>query len=177
MSLITKSGTNKFHGGAYEYNRPTMTVSNNYFNKQSELASGQANVAPKLIRNIFGADVGGPILKDKLFFFGNYEGTRQAENAEVIRTVATPAYLAGNLTYLGDDTAGNVVPVTLSPGQVATLDNGCISAGDVPTRNTRQVRVPIRMRWLILPPSRPPTVSLPATGITRAHLRSPRPTR
>ncbi|MGA8530667.1 MAG: TonB-dependent receptor [Acidobacteriaceae bacterium] len=129
VSLITKSGTNKFHGAAYEYNRPTMTVSNNYFNKQSELSSGQANVAPKLIRNIFGADLGGPIFKDKLFFFGNYEGTRQAEDQEVIRTVATSSYLAGNLTYLGDDASGNVVPVTLSPGQVATLDNGCIAAG------------------------------------------------
>ncbi|MGA7524421.1 MAG: TonB-dependent receptor [Acidobacteriaceae bacterium] len=129
VSLITKSGTNKFHGAAYEYNRPTMTVSNNYFNKQSELASGQANVAPKLIRNIFGVDVGGPIVKDKLFFFGNYEGTRQAEDAEVIRTVATSSYLAGNLIYLGDDSSGNVVPVTLSPSQVTTLDGGCISNG------------------------------------------------
>jgi len=129
VSLITKSGTNKFHGAAYEYNRPTMTVSNNYFNKQSELSSGQANVAPKLIRNIFGADVGGPILKDKLFFFGNYEGTRQAEDAEVIRTVATSSYLAGNLTYLGDDTSGDVVPVTLSAAQVGQLDSGCISNG------------------------------------------------
>ena len=129
VSLITKSGTNKFHGAAYEYNRPTMTVSNNYFNKQSELASGQANVAPKLIRNIFGADVGGPIVKDKLFFFGNYEGTRQAEDAEVIRTVATSSYLAGNLTYLGDDASGNVVPVTLSPSQVTMLDAGCQVCG------------------------------------------------
>jgi hypothetical protein len=129
VSLITKSGTNKFHGAAYEYNRPTMTVSNNYFNKQSELASGQANVAPKLIRNIFGVDVGGPIIKDKLFFFGNYEGTRQAEDAEVIRTVATSSYLAGNLTYLGDDASGNVVPVTLSAAQVGTLDAGCVSGG------------------------------------------------
>lgn len=129
VSMITKSGTNKFHGGAYEYNRPTLTVSNNYFNKQSELAGGLPNTPPKLIRNIFGADVGGPILKDKLFFFGNYEATRQAENAEVIRTVATSSYLAGNLIYLGDSTSGNVEPVTLTASDVAQLDAGCQVCG------------------------------------------------
>jgi hypothetical protein len=129
VSLITKSGTNSFHGAAYEYNRPTRTVSNNYFNKQSELAGGLPNTPPKLIRNIFGADVGGPLVKDKLFFFGNYEATRQAENQEVIRTVATSSYLAGNLIYLGDDASGNASPVTLSPAQVTTLDAGCVSAG------------------------------------------------
>src|SRR5215472_6781280 len=79
ISMVTKSGTNKFHGAAYEYHRPTFTVANDWFNKQAQLNSGQPNIPGKLIRNIFGADVGGPILKDKLFFFGNYEGTRQAE--------------------------------------------------------------------------------------------------
>ncbi|MFP5229129.1 MAG: carboxypeptidase regulatory-like domain-containing protein [Acidobacteriota bacterium] len=129
VSMVTKSGTNKFHGAAYEYNRPTLTVSNNYFNKQSELASDQPNTPPKRIRNIFGADIGGPILKVKLFFFGNYEATRQAENQEVIRTVATQSYLAGNLIYLGDDASGNASPVTLSPAQVTMLDGGCVAAG------------------------------------------------
>lgn len=129
ISLITKSGTNHFHGAAYEYNRPTLTVANDYFNKLSELSSGEPNIPPKLIRNIFGADVGGPIRKDKLFFFANYEATRQAENAEEIRTVATSSYLAGNLIYLGDDGNGNVVPVTLSSSQIATLDAGCVAQG------------------------------------------------
>lgn len=78
-SLITKSGTNNLHGSVYEYNRPTLTVANNYFNKLAEITSGQANVPPKLIRNIFGASVGGPITKDKLFFFANFEGLRQAD--------------------------------------------------------------------------------------------------
>lgn len=125
VSLVTKSGTNKFHGSAYEYNRPTLTVANNYFNKLAEIDSGQPNVPPKLIRNIFGATLGGPILKDKLFFFGNYEGTRQAEDTEVTQTVPTAAYRAGILQYQGDDANGNVVNVTLSPAQVAQLDAGC----------------------------------------------------
>ncbi len=121
VSMVTKSGTNQFHGAAYEYNRPTFTVANNWFNKQSELASGYANVPGKLIRNIFGADVGSPVRRDKLFFFGNYEGTRIAENYEVVQGadgagVPTAAYDSGELQYPG---------AILSPQQVAALDAGC----------------------------------------------------
>jgi Carboxypeptidase regulatory-like domain len=130
ISLITKSGTNKFHGALYEYNRPTMTVANDYFVKQAQLGSGEPNIPGKLIRNIFGGDIGGPIRKDKLFFFANYEATRQAENQPVTRTVATKSYVNGNLIYLGDVSGqSNPVPVELSPAQVTTLDGGCQTAG------------------------------------------------
>jgi hypothetical protein len=125
VSMVTKSGTNKFHGAAYEYYRPTFTVANDWFNKQAEVDSGLPNIPGKLIRNIFGVAVGGPIIKDKLFFFGNYEGSRQAENAQVSQTVPTAAYRAGILGYQGDNASGAVVNQTLSPGQVATLDAGC----------------------------------------------------
>src|SRR5215470_418720 len=73
VSLVTKSGTNNFHGSLYEYHRNTITSANDYFIKSAELNSGQPNKALKLIRNIFGASVGGPIQKDRLFFFANYE--------------------------------------------------------------------------------------------------------
>lgn len=125
VSMITKSGTNKFHGGVYEYNRPTITVANDWFNKQAEFDSKLPNRPGKLIRNIFGASLGGPIFKDKLFFFGNYEGTREAESFQVTQTVPTAAYQAGNLSYQGDDASGNIVNVTLTPAQVAQLDAGC----------------------------------------------------
>ncbi len=101
ISLVTKSGTNHFHGAAYEYNRPTFTVANDFFNKQAELNSGEANRPGKLIRNIFGGDVGGPIFKDKFFFFANYEGSRQAESSQQVRTVPTSEYQNGNLQYAG----------------------------------------------------------------------------
>ena len=70
-------------------NRPTITVANDWFNKQAELNSGEPNIPGKLIRNIFGGAFGGPIKKDKLFFFGNYEGSRIAENVQVTRTTPT----------------------------------------------------------------------------------------
>lgn len=121
ISMVTKSGTNKFHGAAYEYNRPTITVANDWFNKQAQIGSGLPNVPGKLIRNIFGGAVGGPILKDRLFFFANYEATRKAENTQVNRTSPTATYQAGELLY--PDDSGNTQ--ALSAAQVSTLDAGC----------------------------------------------------
>ena len=80
-SMITKSGTNKYHGAAYEYYRPPLTASNNWFNKQAQINEGEPNIPTKVLRNIFGGSAGGPILKDKFFFFANYEAQRQAEDA------------------------------------------------------------------------------------------------
>ncbi|HEY1730319.1 MAG TPA: carboxypeptidase regulatory-like domain-containing protein, partial [Terriglobales bacterium] len=125
VSLVTKSGTNKFHGAAYEYYRPTFTVANDWFNKQAQLNSDEPNIPGKLIRNIFGVAVGGPIKTDKLFFFGNYEGSRQAENAQVTQTTPTAAYQQGLLTYQNTDDNN----VTLTSAQVATLDAACAVCG------------------------------------------------
>lgn len=123
ISMVTKSGTNKFHGAAYEYYRPPFTAANNWFNKQAQLNNGLTNTPTKVLRNIFGVAVGGPIKKDKLFFFGNYEGSRLAEDYQQIQTVATASYAAGNILY--PDSAQKNVTHTLSPAQVATLDGGC----------------------------------------------------
>jgi len=89
VALVTKSGTNQFHGSAYEYLRNTYTSANDYFNKQAELNSGEPNTPPKLNRNIFGGSLGGPIKKDRLFFFLNYEGTRRSEAQ--VQTQAVPS--------------------------------------------------------------------------------------
>ncbi len=99
VTLVTKSGTNSLHGSAYEYHRNTLTSANDYFVKSSELQSGQPNVAPKLIRNIFGASLGGPIKKDRLFFFANYEGYRQAEEASEQRIVPSDTLRQGIVIY------------------------------------------------------------------------------
>jgi hypothetical protein len=77
VSLVTKSGTNKYHGSLYEYNRNTFATANNWFNKQAELREDLPNTPGKLIRNTFGGTAGGPIRKDKLFLFFNYEAREQ----------------------------------------------------------------------------------------------------
>jgi hypothetical protein len=132
VSMVTKSGTNKFHGAAYEYNRPTLTVANDWFNKASQVGSGEPNIPPKLIRNNFGGAVGGPIFKDKLFFFGNYEGQRQAENQIVSQIAPTASYQQGIITYEGDTSSGAVQTTTISASQLATLDSGCSANGVCP---------------------------------------------
>ncbi len=100
VALVTKSGTNSFHGSAYEYNRNTVFSANDPFLKYSQLTSGESNKAPKLLRNVFGASVGGPILKNRMFFFANYEGRRDAQGTSVLRTVPSASLRAGNLVYL-----------------------------------------------------------------------------
>src|SRR6267154_1870209 len=118
VALITKSGTNKLHGSLYEYHRNTITSANDYFVKEAEVRSGAPNVPDKLIRNIFGVSLGGPIRKDRLFFFVNYEGTRRREEESTVRTIPSPSLCAGNINY--QDASGNLVTVT--PSQLQQLD-------------------------------------------------------
>jgi hypothetical protein len=132
VSLVTKSGTNHFHAGLYEYNRNTLATANNWFNKQAELSEGLPNVPGKLIRNTFGGTIGGPVKKNKLFFFFNYEGQRTAENQQVTQVVPTGVFRAGTVTYLSENGASQVTPQTLSSAQVAQLDAPCVQNGVCP---------------------------------------------
>ncbi|HWQ34889.1 MAG TPA: TonB-dependent receptor [Blastocatellia bacterium] len=70
ISVTTKGGTNSFHGTAYEFLRNRVFDANNFFNNRSRLKK------PQHIQNQFGGNLGGPIIKERLFFFFNYEGTR-----------------------------------------------------------------------------------------------------
>jgi carboxypeptidase family protein len=121
VSLVTKSGGNDFHGSLYEYARNTYTSANDYFVKSSELANEQPNVPPKLIRNIFGGSVGGPIRKNRLFFFANYEAARQREENSELRIVPSLALRDGVVQYLcSDPTAcpGGTVQGKTGPHQI-----------------------------------------------------------
>jgi Carboxypeptidase regulatory-like domain len=136
---VTRSGTNKFHGSVYEYNRGLVRAANDWFNKQSQLQSGNPNVPGKVIRNTFGARVGGPIWKDRVYFFTNYEGQRTRENVQVTRVVPTAQLRSGIVRYMtcgaGNptdcDPAAQTV-VTLSPAQLASMDPGCVGNGTCP---------------------------------------------
>src|ERR1700730_17258948 len=118
VTLVTKSGTNSFHGSAYEYIRNTITSANDYLVKQSELNNGEANKPLQLNRNIFGASVGGPLHKDRLFFFANYEGTREREQQRAERVIPTPSMCQGIFRYLNVN--GGLT--TLTPADLQTLD-------------------------------------------------------
>ncbi len=118
VSLVTKSGTNNWHGSLYEYHRNTITSANDYFVKQAELATGEPNTPDKLLRNIFGVSVGGPIKKDRLFFFVNYEGTREREQQSTVRTIPTPSLCQGTIQYA--DASGGIT--TITPAQLQAFD-------------------------------------------------------
>ena len=93
VTVATKSGTNEFHGSAYDYIRNKEFNANSFFNNAFGLP------IDTLKRNQFGGSLGGPVLKDKLFFFGAYQGQRQSRLTSTSKvTVYTPAELAGDFS-------------------------------------------------------------------------------
>lgn len=103
VELATKGGTNNFHGSLYEYNRSGLGEANDYFIKNSEASTGEPNKPPHLVRNLFGGSVGGPIKKNRLFFFFNYEGHRYEQANSVVRTVPSATLRDGIIQYACDD--------------------------------------------------------------------------
>ncbi|HEY6337687.1 MAG TPA: TonB-dependent receptor [Candidatus Sulfotelmatobacter sp.] len=116
VALVTKSGTNAFHGSAYEYNRNTIFSANDPFLKESQAIAGQSNTAPKLLRNVFGATFGGPLMKNRLFFFANYEGRRDAEGSSTLRNVPSPTLRAGDLVYECQTLPDGSLDIVTCPG-------------------------------------------------------------
>jgi hypothetical protein len=116
VSLVTKGGTNDFHGSLFESHRNTITSANDYFIKLSELQSGVANAPPKLLRNNFGGSLGGPIKKERLFFFVNYEGHRQREAQSVVRIVPSAALQDGVVQYQCQTLPDGSLDTTTCPG-------------------------------------------------------------
>ena len=99
INIATKSGTNDFHGSIYGRTRNLITPANDWFNKQAELAQGLPNVPGTLDRNAYGASLGGPIKKNKLFFFTTYEGEKIDENQQMTMIVPTASLRAGEIKY------------------------------------------------------------------------------
>jgi outer membrane receptor protein involved in Fe transport len=89
VNAITRSGTNQFHGIAYEFLRNSALDARNFFDQGS---------IPPFKRNQFGAGAGGPIRKDRTFVFGDYEGIRQSKGITSVDTVPSLAARAGNLS-------------------------------------------------------------------------------
>jgi len=91
INLVTKSGSNSWHGSAFEFHRNTIFSANDFFNNRSGVDR------PKLIRNTFGGALGGPIAKDRLFFFYSYEGRRDASGTAVTSLVPLAGLGQGQL--------------------------------------------------------------------------------
>jgi hypothetical protein len=134
VSLITRSGSNDWHGALYESHRNDLFAANDWFNNKAGLftaddpavLSGIAKAGdekvprPKLLRNNFGGAVGGPIKKDKAFFFFNYEGFREAKGESIVREVPLPSLGQGIVRYVvadNSDPASAPCPTPTAPGR------------------------------------------------------------
>ena len=128
VNFVTRRGTNTYHGRAYEDFRNTALNANSWRNNAQ---STPTNPVPrnKIILNDFGGSVGGPILKDKLFFFGSFAMSKQPGALTGQNYVLTPATQAGGFTYV--DTNGNVQ--TANVLQLASSYNAAHPGTNLPT--------------------------------------------
>jgi hypothetical protein len=116
VRMVTPSGTNRFRGSAFEANRDSRFSANSFFNNKSAVAK------PQLKRNQFGGSVGGPILKNKLFFFAYYEGFRQKSQTAQNPTIpANDDLLTGVFRYV-DTSSGTMRSVNVLQLSGLSLD-------------------------------------------------------
>ncbi len=127
VNLVTKGGTNNFHGAGFESYRSTGWTSNSFFNNRIiDPKTGQPLPRPKLIRHTYGGGVGGPIIKDKLFFFYSYEGNREAKQDTSVRVVPLPSMGQGIMNVLAKNcptptTCGPDTLVSYSQAQLTSI--------------------------------------------------------
>ncbi|HMF91314.1 MAG TPA: carboxypeptidase regulatory-like domain-containing protein [Candidatus Angelobacter sp.] len=95
VSQVTKSGTNQLHGSVFEYNRNDTFAANSYFNKKNNVPQDA------LSRNQYGFAVGGPVIKNKVFWFTSYEGQKFTQGVTRSVSTFTPEMLAGNFSHAG----------------------------------------------------------------------------
>lgn len=115
VNASVKSGTNKFHGNAFEYARNSALDSNTYFNRQKGIKKGTFS------QNQFGGTFGGPIFRDHLFFFGDYQGLRSGQDTTKSSVVPSARMKTGDFSEL----SSTVYPLT----SLATGQAGCITPG------------------------------------------------
>ena len=134
VNVVLKSGANNYHGSLFEFHRNAALDARNFF-----APSGEPK--PKYIRNQFGGSMGGPIKRDRAFFFSDYEGTRSREGITRITNVPTAQERAGNFSqslfgnpvdpFAGQPFAGGVIP----PLRINTVGRAIAALYPLPNRN------------------------------------------
>ena len=120
IEAITKSGSNQIHGTAYEFGRYNAMGARDFFNPADGPNGGPQN---PYVRNDFGASAGGPIKKDKTFWFGNYEGQRFVTSITNASTVPTAAFKTGKFTITQDQNGNPIAPVNVDVSQPGSANN------------------------------------------------------
>jgi len=127
INMTTKSGTNGFHGSGYEFLRNRVFDARGYFARTCD-ASGNCTPLdkPAFTQNQFGANIGGPIVKDKLFFFSAYEGLRLRQGATLTTTVPTALERTGDFSQSGFN--------IYDPTTTVTTPGACVAGSTTPCR-------------------------------------------
>ncbi len=123
FQLVTKAGGNQFTGSAYYYLQNKAFNSNEFFLKES------GNEKPKADRTETGFTVGGPIIKDKFFFFGGYQYTKA--NTGLVPTARTRTVLPRALTVLGDNRSRDAIASAFNQFNGCTVGTNCLTANDI----------------------------------------------
>jgi hypothetical protein len=127
INIITKSGTNQFHGSAFEFARNDLFDARNYFNRVVD-ADGISQPKTAFRNNQFGASIGGPIIKDKTFFFGAYEGQRERVGSDFSLLVPTAPQISEAQAIM----AGSGAPASPVLTSILTKFFPASSSGTVP---------------------------------------------
>ncbi|MBL8203396.1 MAG: carboxypeptidase regulatory-like domain-containing protein [Blastocatellia bacterium] len=171
VALVSKSGTNNFHGNLFYFNRSSALSANEWENNFNKIAK------PFLLQNQYGGSIGGPILKDRTFFFFNFQGQRQKQQRTVTRTVYTATAKQGIFRYrvggqngpAGSSTAvvdnsGNPIFPTCS----ATVTTNCIASYNIATNDPRRLGLDSSLTsWYALQPA-PNSFSAGGDGLNTA---------
>jgi hypothetical protein len=149
INATIRSGSNTFHGSAYDFLRNRSLSARNYF-------ANPAAATPEFTRNQFGASLGGPFVRNKLFFFLNYEGNRQRQDVTSTLNVYTDAQKAGDFSSTlgasaGADALGNPVRngAIYDPNALQTLPNGSLVRAPFPNNIVPQNQILPGMQALI----------------------------
>ncbi len=146
VSATFKTGTNEFHGDAFEFYRDTFLNTKSYFQKTPS----------PYHQNLFGGTLGGPIFKDKLFFFLSYQGNRASQPQTVnVNTVYSPDQLAGNFSTLAANKSftTHVVPGSILPQCAGLTYAQCFPGGLVPTGDFNTLAATLTKQYVPLPNS------------------------
>src|SRR5579864_7471552 len=122
VSLVTKSGTNDLHGSVFEYNRNDTFAANSYFNNKNDVPKNT------LSRNQYGFGVGGPFVKNKLFWFASYEGQKQTAGETNTVSTFTPEMLQGNFSHAGPGGAPDPIVVAFLQSNPFYQPNAALAA-------------------------------------------------
>ena len=118
VNVVTKSGSNQFHGDAFEFHRDNHLTTEDYFSQKAN------EPKPVFRQNQFGGTFGGPIKKNSTFFFVSYEANRFSQGSSSLSIVPTAQQLAGNLSL---DFQGNPAPQIFDPASTVVVNGNVIS--------------------------------------------------